>query len=76
MRWRRCCELWTGAPEQLRERYRSSLTTLGQRVRVTLADREVEGEAIDVTADGALVVRVGEDELVVSAGDVVHLRPA
>ena len=69
-------ELWTGAPEQLRERYRSSLTTLGQRVRVTLADREVEGEAIDVTADGALVVRVGEDELVVSAGDVVHLRPA
>ena len=69
-------ELWTGAPEQLRERYRSSLTTLGQRVRVTLADREVEGEAIDVTADGALVVRVGDDELVVSAGDVVHLRPA
>ena len=43
---------------------------------MTLADREVEGEAIDVTADGALVVRVGEDELVVSAGDVVHLRPA
>lgn len=69
-------ELWTGAPDQLRERYRSSLTTLGQRVRVTLADRDVEGEAIDVTAEGALVVRVGEDELVVSAGDVVHLRPA
>ena len=69
-------ELWTSAPERLRERYRSSLSTLGQRVRVALADREVEGEAIDVTADGALIVRVGDDELVVSAGDVVHLRPA
>jgi BirA family biotin operon repressor/biotin-[acetyl-CoA-carboxylase] ligase len=69
-------ELWTSAPEQLHQRYRSALTTLGQAVRVTMADREVEGEAVDVTADGALVVRVGDSELVVSAGDVVHLRPA
>jgi BirA family transcriptional regulator, biotin operon repressor / biotin---[acetyl-CoA-carboxylase] ligase len=69
-------DLWTGAPALLRERYRSALSTLGQAVRVTMTDREVEGEAVDVTADGALVVRVGDDELVVSAGDVVHLRRA
>ena len=41
-----------------------------------MADGDVEGEALDVTVDGALVVRVGHDELVVSASDVVHLRPA
>ena len=69
-------DLWTEAPEQLHRRYRAALSTLGQSVRVTLADREVEGAAVDVTPDGALVVRVGGDDLVVSVGDVVHLRPA
>jgi len=69
-------ELWTGAPALLHQRYRSELSTIGQAVRVTMTSREVEGEAVDVTADGALVVRVGDDELVVSAADVVHLRRA
>jgi BirA family biotin operon repressor/biotin-[acetyl-CoA-carboxylase] ligase len=69
-------ELWSGAVDQLHRRYRAALTTLGQAVRVTMADGDIEGEALDVTDDGALVVRVGDDELVVSAGDVVHLRPA
>jgi BirA family biotin operon repressor/biotin-[acetyl-CoA-carboxylase] ligase len=69
-------ELWTAGGFQLHRRYRSALTTLGQAVRVTTAGGDIEGDALDVTADGALVVRVGDDELVISAGDVVHLRPA
>ncbi len=40
----------------------------------------VEGEAVDLTDDGALVVEVEADGVrrsrVVVAGDVVHLRPA
>jgi BirA family biotin operon repressor/biotin-[acetyl-CoA-carboxylase] ligase len=56
-------------------RYRARLATLGQRVRAELASGAVEGDAVDVTDDGALVVRddAGTDHTV-TAGDVVHLR--
>ena len=57
------------------ERYRARLATLGRRVRVERAADTLEGDAVDVTDDGALVVRRddGTDELV-TVGDVVHLR--
>jgi BirA family biotin operon repressor/biotin-[acetyl-CoA-carboxylase] ligase len=57
------------------ERYRTRLATLGRRVRVERAHDSLEGDAVDVTRDGALVVRHddGHEELV-TAGDVVHLR--
>jgi len=50
--------------------------TLGAQVAVHLPDgRVVEGEALDLDADGRLVVRTGDGtELVVSSGDVTHLR--
>jgi BirA family biotin operon repressor/biotin-[acetyl-CoA-carboxylase] ligase len=56
-------------------RYRARLVTLGRRVRVQRARDALEGDAVDVTDDGALVVRTddGTDERV-TAGDVVHLR--
>jgi BirA family biotin operon repressor/biotin-[acetyl-CoA-carboxylase] ligase len=64
-------------PDDLHERYRALLATLGRRVRVELpADRFI-GTAIDVERDGRLVV---VDECAIShrvdAGDVVHLRDA
>jgi hypothetical protein len=40
-----------------------------------MAERELDGIAVDVTAEGALVVDAGGDRVVVAAGDVVHLRP-
>jgi BirA family biotin operon repressor/biotin-[acetyl-CoA-carboxylase] ligase len=46
--------------------------TLGRRVRVELAQETFEGVARDLTPAGYLVV----DDRVVTAGDVVHLRPA
>jgi BirA family transcriptional regulator, biotin operon repressor / biotin---[acetyl-CoA-carboxylase] ligase len=46
--------------------------TLGRRVRVELAQETFEGTARALTDEGYLVV----DERVVSAGDVIHLRPA
>lgn len=62
--------------DQLHERYRERLDTLGRRVRVELADGDVTGRAVDVTVDGRLVVL---DECGVThrfdVGDVVHLRP-
>jgi BirA family biotin operon repressor/biotin-[acetyl-CoA-carboxylase] ligase len=61
--------------DRVPERYRTRLATLGRRVRVERANDSLEGEAVDVTRDGALVVRLddGHEELI-TAGDVVHLR--
>lgn len=63
------------AGEDLSEAYRSRCSTLGRRVRVLLPDGAVEGDAVDVDASGALVVRTPEGPRAFAAGDVVHLRP-
>jgi BirA family biotin operon repressor/biotin-[acetyl-CoA-carboxylase] ligase len=62
--------------DELDERYRSMLATLGRSVRVELTSGELIGRAIGVDPDGRLVVL---DDCSVShridVGDVVHLRP-
>jgi BirA family biotin operon repressor/biotin-[acetyl-CoA-carboxylase] ligase len=64
-------------PADVYGRYRDALGTLGRRVRVELPTDEIVGTAIEVEADGRLVV---VDECAVThriaVGDVVHLRPA
>jgi BirA family biotin operon repressor/biotin-[acetyl-CoA-carboxylase] ligase len=68
-------EEWDTDPAALRARYRQRLATLGRRVRVTSAVGELEGDAVDLTEDGALLVAADHGELrVVAAGDVIHLR--
>jgi BirA family biotin operon repressor/biotin-[acetyl-CoA-carboxylase] ligase len=64
-------------PADVHERYRSSLVTIGQRVRVERPTDVLEGRAVDVGRDGRLAVT--DDAGVVhhlDTGDVVHLRPA
>jgi BirA family biotin operon repressor/biotin-[acetyl-CoA-carboxylase] ligase len=57
------------------ERWRHLATTLGREVRVELASGAlVEGEAVDLTEAGHLVVQAGDDRVEVIAGDVHHLR--
>jgi BirA family biotin operon repressor/biotin-[acetyl-CoA-carboxylase] ligase len=59
------------------ERARPRMTTVGRDVRVELADRVVVGRARSIDARGALVVTDDQGrETVISAGDVTHLRPA
>jgi BirA family biotin operon repressor/biotin-[acetyl-CoA-carboxylase] ligase len=60
------------------EDYRARCATLGREVTVALpGGRVLEGRAVDVDRDGRLAVREpGGDTTVVSAGDVVHVRPA
>jgi BirA family biotin operon repressor/biotin-[acetyl-CoA-carboxylase] ligase len=57
--------------------YRARLVTLGMRVRIERPTDVLVGTAVDVEADGRLVVL---DECAIThrldAGDVVHLRPA
>ena len=59
----------------LRDEYRGASATLGRPVQVTLLEGAVLGDAVDVDADGALVVDVDGERQVFRAADVVHLRP-
>jgi BirA family biotin operon repressor/biotin-[acetyl-CoA-carboxylase] ligase len=65
---------WDDDPATLHADYRAALATLGRAVRVELAGRTIEGEAVDVAADGQLVVVSDGERHLVSAADVVHLR--
>ena len=54
------------------DRWRELSSTLGRRVRITGAD-PIEGDAVDLAEDGALLVRTARGALVrVLAGDVEH----
>ena len=55
--------------------YRRRCVTLGREVRAELAFETVTGTATDVDADGHLLVDTPDGRRVITAGDVVHLRP-
>ena len=62
-------------PSTARRALRAASATIGRAVRVDQADgSSVTGRALDIEDSGRLVVAVGDTELRVDAGDVVHLR--
>ena len=66
-----------GAGADLAADYRARCLTLGTRVRAILPDSsEIVGVALDVDSRGRLRIDRDGETLVVSAGDVKHLRPA
>lgn len=69
---------WTGDAEEAADRYRARCDTVGRQVRVTLpGDVTLTGEATGVDTAGRLVVTSADGTTTpVSAGDVVHVRPA
>lgn len=68
-----------GGPDgitELQGAWRERSATLGRRVRIDLGADDLEGTAVDITADGHLVVETVEGERrTIAVGDVVHLRP-
>jgi BirA family transcriptional regulator, biotin operon repressor / biotin---[acetyl-CoA-carboxylase] ligase len=56
-------------------RYRHLSCTLGREVRIELGSGAFTGQAVDLDADGHLLVELAGDLVPVAAGDVVHLRP-
>lgn len=63
--------------EAVRQAYGDFCTTVGSRVRVDLAKETFEGEAIGLDEHGHLRVRRDDEHIeVISAGDVIHVRPA
>ncbi|KUH81267.1 biotin--[acetyl-CoA-carboxylase] ligase [Mycobacterium sp. IS-1556] len=70
--WRR-----GGADADLIAAYRARSLTLGMNVRALLpGDRELVGVARDIDGQGRLVLDTDGGPTTVSAGDIVHLRPA
>ncbi len=64
-----------GADWQLAADYRARSLTIGTRVRAQLpGGKEIVGTATAVDDQGRLCVETGNETVVVSAGDVVHLR--
>lgn len=57
---------------------RSHSATIGRDVEVHLPNGEIEGRAVDLDSDGALLVEAGESAQIrrVVVGDVIHVRPA
>lgn len=55
-------------------RYRQLCVTLGRDVLVDLGADSFEGRAVDIGADGSLIVETSTGRRSVSAGDVVHVR--
>ena len=70
--WLRAFDAQLDALDGVLDAARACSATLGRRVRVELARESFDGVARDLTPEGYLVV----DDRVVTAGDVVHLRPA
>jgi BirA family transcriptional regulator, biotin operon repressor / biotin---[acetyl-CoA-carboxylase] ligase len=65
-----------GAAAALIAEYTARSLTIGARVRATMpGDREIVGEATHVDEQGRLCIDTGTETVVVSAGDIVHLRP-
>ena len=65
-------------PAAARAEYLAACVTVGQEVTVSLpADEVLRGTAVDVDAEGRIVVQDAAGKRhVLSAGDVTHLRPA
>ncbi|BAX91316.1 biotin--[acetyl-CoA-carboxylase] ligase [Mycobacterium shigaense] len=64
-----------GADWQLAADYRARSLTIGARVRAQLpGGKEVVGTATAVDDQGRLCLQTGAEAVVVSAGDVIHLR--
>jgi BirA family transcriptional regulator, biotin operon repressor / biotin---[acetyl-CoA-carboxylase] ligase len=70
-------QLVSGDHRPVMDEWRRRSATLGRRVRVDLGAEDIEGTAVDVTAEGHLVVEpLGGQRRTFAVGDVVHLRDA
>jgi BirA family biotin operon repressor/biotin-[acetyl-CoA-carboxylase] ligase len=68
---------WRSRPAgELADIYGERCVTLGREVRIELAAETFTGTAVGITREGHLEVQAGPTRRTVTAGDVVHLRPA
>lgn len=64
-------DLEVGLAPLVLERWKNRSVTIGERVRATLADKIIEGKAVDVTESGALKVQLDNGKTIeLSAGEI------
>jgi BirA family biotin operon repressor/biotin-[acetyl-CoA-carboxylase] ligase len=62
-------------PKAVLDAWRPYAATLGQRVRVEMVNQTLEGEALELTDSGQLIVRTDQGlDVEILAGEVVHLQ--
>jgi len=59
---------------EIYEEWRSRSVTIGRQVRIISANGDLNGKAIDLEEDGALIIKTENDIKRVLAGDCIHLR--
>jgi BirA family biotin operon repressor/biotin-[acetyl-CoA-carboxylase] ligase len=70
-------DLAQAEPERLRQAWLGLSDTIGREVRAELGGGDVTGRAVDLDADGSLVIALADGSLRrVRSGEVTHLRPA
>lgn len=66
---------WGEDRDQVRDAYRSICSTIGAAIVVDLGgEGRVSAQALDVDADGQLVVEIEGERRILAAGDVTHVR--
>jgi BirA family biotin operon repressor/biotin-[acetyl-CoA-carboxylase] ligase len=75
--WLRAFDHWLDALDGVLTAAADRSATLGRRIRVELAHETFSGVALGLTAEGYLTVLSDDNgkERIVTAGDVIHLRP-
>lgn len=63
-----------GVEAKIMDRYRAACGTIGRRVRVEARDKSYIADALGVSDEGRLIVRVGAEVEELDAADVIHLR--
>jgi BirA family biotin operon repressor/biotin-[acetyl-CoA-carboxylase] ligase len=63
-----------GRTSELLDRSRAFESTLGKHLTIQLGERQVEGFAADLTAQGGLILRTADGELTLTAGEVQRVR--
>jgi len=62
-------------PQPIINKWKRFSSTLGRYVRIIMQDKILEGQAIDVDNDGALILKTKDETLKrIVAGDCIHLR--
>ncbi len=66
-------EQWRNKDHHLVSDYRAACATIGRNIEATLpGDEVIKGIAAQVDDDGHLVIEVGSDTVIITAGDVIH----